>query len=336
MEVSTGVYQLKIPIPDNPLGNTNVYLMRDKNGCTLVDTGWPTQETLDVLIRELGTIAVSLQDITSIVITHDHRDHFGLAGKIKELSNAQIIMHDTEAYYIKEERRRIATQTWGDWLSANGLPEEDRLALRNRNWGEGDDYKWRVEPDRTVQDGDKLAIGCGDIEVIWTPGHSLEHICLYDQARKILFSGDHMLPVITPHVGSDPNSATNPLGNYIDSLKKIEQHDVDLILPGHEHVFKNIGERVQQILEHHEQRVEDLLNVLGSEEKAAYQIASKMTWVDVSGVVLGENLALPQQVGAMGETLAHLEFLQMEGRVERFIKEDVAFFRANMNNVSYT
>jgi glyoxylase-like metal-dependent hydrolase (beta-lactamase superfamily II) len=217
------------------------------------------------------------------------------------------------------------------------LPQEDDLTLKNWNWGDGDDFNWHVKSDRAVQEGDKLAIGCGDIEVIWTPGHSLEHICLYDQARKILFSGDHILPVITPHVGSDPNSSNNPLGNYIDSLKKIEQHDVDLILPGHEHVFTNLGERVQQILEHHEERVKDLLNILGSGEKTAYQIASKMTWVDVSGVVvMGENLSLFQRLGAMRETLAHLEFLQIEGKVERIIKEDVAFFRANMNNVSYT
>ncbi|MFC1906128.1 MBL fold metallo-hydrolase [Chloroflexota bacterium] len=334
MEVTPGVYQLKIPIPDNPLENTNVYLIRGENGCTLVDAGWPNQEALDALINELSIIGLKLQDITSIVITHDHRDHLGLASRIRKLSNAQIIMHDTEAYYIKEERRRIVSQTWKSWLLANGVPEEDALILRNRDWG-GDGFDWRVEPDRTIQDGDMLPICCGNIEVIWTPGHCLEHICLYDRTRKALFSGDHVLPIITPHVGSDPHSTTNPLNNYIKSLKRIEHLDVDLVLPSHEHVYRNLGERVQQIFEHHEQRIEDLLNVLGAEEETAYQIASKMTWVDISGAALGADLPVFQRTGAMGETLAHLEYLQMEGRVERFVRNDVAFFRASVNNINY-
>ena len=165
------------------------------------------------------------------------------------------------------------------------MQEEDRLTLRNRNWG-GDAFNWRVEPDRTVQDGDKIPTGCGDIEVIWTPGHSLEHICLYDRGRKILFSGDHILPITTPHVGSDPFSPADPLGNYFNSLEKVSQLDVDLVMPGHQHILRNLRKRVRQILEHHKKRLEDLLNILDSEEKTAYQLASKMSWVGIWGFVI--------------------------------------------------
>lgn len=330
MEVMAGIHQLKLPIPDNPLGYLNAYLIRGGNGYTLVDSGWPTQETLDVLIKELGAINLNLQDITSIVITHAHPDHLGLAGKIRELSKAEIIMHELEASHITPEHWKADTQWW-DWLLANGMLEEDVLKLQERDWGR-EDFLWRVQPDRMVSGGEKLSLDSADLEVIWSPGHSVGHICLYEPARKILFSGDHILPVITPNVSLFARSAANPLGSYIDSLKKMERLEVELVLPGHEHIFGNFRERVQQILEHHAQRIEELLDALGSEEKTAYQIASKMLWVGIAEVVLGENLPITQQIGALGETLAHLEFLRVEGRVERVIKNGMAFFHANVSN----
>ena len=319
-----GIHQLKIPIPDNPLGYLNAYLIRGGNGYTLIDSGWPNQGALDALKKGLGEINLNLQDITSIVITHAHMDHFGLAGMIRELSKAEIIMHEIEASHATPERWKAGPEWW-NWLLVNGLPEEDVRDLQEQNRKRGE-FSWLVQPDRTVRGGEKLSIDSADLEIIWTPGHSPGHICLYDPARKILFSGDHILPVITPNVSLFPQSAANPLGSYTDSLKKMEQLDVDLVLPAHEHVFQNFRERVQQILEHHEQRMADLLNSLGNEEKTAYQIASKMLWVGISEIVLGENLPLSQQPGALGETLAHLEFLRVDGKVEKIIKNGVTFW----------
>jgi len=335
VEIVAGVYQFKVPIPDNPLVYTNVYLIKGDNGHSLIDTGPPYQEALDALKKELGEINLGFQDITSIVVTHAHPDHFGLASKIKELSNAEVIMHEIFASFFKQERWKTMMPKLGDWQLANGMPREDALELQKQRPGPGlGDFFVRVKPDRTVAGGEKLSIGSVVMDVIWTPGHAPMHICLYDPVRKILFSGDHILPVITPNVSSDPRSITNPLGSYINSLKEMEQLEVDLVLPGHKHIFRNFRERVQQILEHHAQRIEDLLGVLGSEEKTAYQIASKMSWVGIShAVVLGENLPLSQQADSIGETLAHLEFLEFEGRVEKIIKEGIVFFHPSRSNL---
>ncbi len=331
MEVATGVYQLKLPIPDNPLEYLNAYLVGGNGDYGLIDSGWPSQEALNSLKRQLKEISVDLRDIATIVVTHGHLDHFGLAGEIRRLSGAQIIMHQMDAPQLGPHR---LDQQWfsaqmREWLTTNGMPEE-KLATLGRPFAASLDFAWLVPPDKTVRGGEVISIGPSRLEVIWTPGHSPGHICLYDAKNKILFSGDHTLPVITPNVSLNPRTAVlgNPLGIYFDSLRKVKSLETDLVLPAHEHVFSNLRQRVEELFTHHEERISDLLNSLGDGEKTAYQIAIKMLWVGLTGIVLGENLPETEQPGAIGETLAHLELLMREGRVQKLVRDGIALFRA--------
>lgn len=317
MEVSPGIYLLKVPIPDNPLEYVNAYLIEGDGRFVLVDPGWPSREALAALRMELAEIGLDIERTSTVVVTHGHPDHFGLAGEVQRLSGAEVVMHDVEV--PKKMNQSTATlfrdQLWR-WLLDNGLPQDklDLLQLPPFDFGH---FAWWISPDKTVEDGEAFYIGSRRFEIIWTPGHSPGHICLYHKASRTLLAGDHLLPNITSNVSLMPftYAMDNPLQSYLDSLGKVALFDVDLVLPGHGDPFHRFRERLDELYVHHEQRINELLSSLGQEEKTAYEISLKMPWVGISEIVLGEDLPLSQQPMAIGETLAHLELLKRGGRI---------------------
>lgn len=331
MEIVPGITQLKIPIPNNPLGNLNAYLLKAADGYMLVDTGWPTQETLDILIAKLAEIEVKPDEINTIFITHAHPDHLGLAGRLRELYGMEIMMHRSEAPSAAPDRWELDDHIW-KWLLFNGMPESDVDILKQRPWGQHQ-FTWRVEPDVLLDGDERLELDDSYVEVIFTPGHSRGHLCLHNPVKKALFAGDHMLPVITPSINFYPRSAANPLGSFINSLKKIQPLDLEMVLPAHQNIFYNFQQRLEQLIKHHEERAAELLIAMGSSTKTAYEIMLDMQWVGISSeVVLGRDLEPIQQMSACAETLAHLEYLRIEGVVERAVEQDLALFKSNVES----
>lgn len=327
LEVAPGVAQLRQPIPENPLGFLNAYLMEGNKGYVLIDTGWPSQEALDALKAGLAEMGLGLKDITTILVTHGHVDHLGLAGQIREHGGAQVLLHRLDVpdkAPIHSAWRRFSTQM-RRWLRVNGIPQE-MLDLQHRPPSILPDFDWRIQPDQTLEGGETLSFGRFSLQSIWTPGHSNGHLCYYEPERGLLFSGDHILPVITPHVSYTHSTLPNPLSHFLDSLEKVEGLEVSGVFPAHEHIFSDLRGRVEQIKAHHHLRTQELLESLGDGEKTAYQIALRMSWNDISGIVLGEGLPVSQIPGAMTETLAHLEWLRHLGRVERVRRNGIFLY----------
>ncbi|MCX6012171.1 MAG: MBL fold metallo-hydrolase, partial [Chloroflexi bacterium] len=243
MEVASGIYQIRLPIQNNPMGNLNAYLLKDTNGYVMIDSGWPTE------------------------ITH----HLGLAGKIREMVGTKIIMHELESPSISPIRWEMDEVVW-NWLIINDLPDTHIAELRKRTWGQGYDFVWRVDPDEMVHGGEKLTIGHTEFEILLTPGHSVGHLCLYDVKGKVLIAGDHVLPVITPNISLWPRSGANPLRAYLNSMNNIKNLDVKIVLPGHQEVFTDFRGRVKDIIKHHKDRINELMTVLGNQEKTAHKI----------------------------------------------------------------
>ncbi len=330
MEVVPGIRLLRVPIPDNPLEYVNAYLIGEDGQYALVDPGWPDGEAFSALKEQLAEIGLDIEDIATVVLTHVHPDHFGLAGEIRRLSGAEVVIHQRGVpmqpvqfiFNLFRDRMR-------SWLIVNGMPQE-KIALFEVPPFDIGDLAWWVSPDRIVEDGETLCIGCQRFEIVWTPGHSPGHICLYHPASRTLLSGDHVLPDITPNVSLNPftSSMDNPLGTYLDSLDKTAQLEVDLVLPAHGNAFRNFRERLDELYAHHEQRLGEVLTSLGEGEKTAYEVALKMPWVGLSGVVLGEDLPLSQHWAAIGETLAHLELLRREGKVHQRVRGGLTLFSA--------
>ncbi|MFH1031202.1 MAG: MBL fold metallo-hydrolase [Chloroflexota bacterium] len=329
IEISPGIYHLKIPIPNNPLGNTNVYLLKGRQNI-LIDSGINTAEALDSLKEQLTASGVGLNDISQVIATHVHPDHYGLTTRLKELSKAKIALHhrDKELIYSYETDMKELRHRTDEWLHTNGAPPNMLPPfLGIRRLGP------IARPDIELQGDEIIDNGTFKLRVIWTPGHSPGHICLYEPNLKILFAGDHILPVITPNISLQPQSEANPLGDFLNSLNKVKDLDCALVAPAHEHIFPNLKKRVEEIIEHHHQRSLEILAATKSESKTAYQLSNEITWMPEFGGVKFKNLAPWERRMAIGETLAHLQAMIVDGRLDRLPKNGIMYYNHNIKGV---
>ncbi|MCX2179583.1 MBL fold metallo-hydrolase [Streptomyces sp. SKN60] len=291
-----GVWSLRVPIPDNPLGHTLVHVVDTDRGPVLVDTGWDDPESWAELTTGLGTLGLAPGDVHGVVVTHHHPDHHGLSGKVREASGAWIAMHAADIAVVRRTRES-APGTWLDYLArklaAVGAPEEHLAPLRAARAAGG---RMRTLPglrsalpDREIVPGELLDLAGRRLRAVWTPGHTPGHVCLHlEEAHPAglpghgrLFSGDHLLPGISPHIGlyEDPEdaTATDPLGDYLDSLERIGRLGVAEVLPAHQHAFADAAGRVRELLDHHEERLAGLLALLAT-PLTPWQLAERMEW----------------------------------------------------------
>src|SRR5205823_6408166 len=140
-------------------------------------------------------------------------------------------------------------------------------------------------------------------QIVWTPGHSAGHICLYEPDRRLFMSGDHILDPITPNIGLHAQSMGNPLSDYLDSLELVRELDVELVLPAHGQQFEGLRRRVDELLAHHEERLDEVRAAVADGPATAYEIASHMRW-GRSGEAW-QTMAPFQQRMAVTEALAH-------------------------------
>lgn len=312
-EVLPDLYQFRLPLTGSPLRHVNGYLLRGDDGYTLVDCGWNADDVLEALKAELGAIGADLGDIRTLVVTHFHPDHYGLAGRLVELGKLRLMMHRLDWLHIQtafgDPAQSAATSA--DWLCRHGLPDVPR-----------DDAMRAVEaslrltvvpPDVELEDESRVSVGNHELRVVWTPGHSAGHICLYDAERELVMTGDHVLDPITPSVNYMRPNLGNPLGSFLTSLRKVAELEADFVLPAHGEPFHGLRRRVQEILQHHDEREAAALDALASGPTSAAMVAEVLPWTRRK-LRLSE---LPpfQQRQALGETIAHLEELRATGRV---------------------
>jgi glyoxylase-like metal-dependent hydrolase (beta-lactamase superfamily II) len=182
-------------------------------------------------------------------------------------------------------------------------------------------------PDITIlQEGETVSTGVFDLQVLWTPGHSPGHICLYEPTRKILFSGDHVIPGITPNISLSVPSDTNPLGDFFNSLDRVRALDVNLILPGHAQPFTNLSTAIEEVFQHHDFRIGEMLQALAAQPKTAYEVSTEMTWMLDEGGTRFENLTPLDKIMAVMEALAHLEAMRIEGRLDKYRKDSTVYY----------
>jgi glyoxylase-like metal-dependent hydrolase (beta-lactamase superfamily II) len=352
MEVIPGIYQVRLPLPFTPIGEapmgqvvsqTNIYLIRGNAGWLQVDAGWNAPETFEAYKEGIREIGINLEDISEIIITHAHLDHFGLAGKIKGLSGAQLALHEKERYFIEPGDKTFEqiAREMKEWLYQNGTPEDNIPGSQRIPKGPikfispilPDLVFFRGDigdPDIFFSGGERINTGPFDFEVLWTPGHSPGHICLYERQKKVLISGDHILAEITPEIGFSPfsSSSSDPLGDYIDSLKDLRGLDVERVLPAHGDCFSHLQGRIDELIQHHENRKETILQFLGNKPATAYEIASKLPWMPQKGGVSWAELDHLNRRMALMETLAHLKILEKEKKVDTSYRDGREFYSA--------
>jgi glyoxylase-like metal-dependent hydrolase (beta-lactamase superfamily II) len=310
--------------PDAPAG-TLCYLIRQRQGWLLVDSGLKHQSCLDSLRQQLAALNVSPRDIKWLLITHFHPDHFGLAAEVKAMSGAQIILHrlDWDVLQFIKAAKGLSGETTSQWLTSLGvLPHELDGYDRVFEFGTAL-FPAQVEPDLLL-DGEEQPVGDMGLRAILTPGHTPGHICVYDEENRLLFSGDHVLTGITTHIAPGILSDDDQLGQYLEALKKVRALDVQMVLPAHENPFERLGERVGQLLEHHERRLEQVLAPIRHSALSARGIASQVEWV----VGLWDQMDGMNRLLAIQETMAHLRLLQERGAVITTQKDGMNLYRA--------
>ncbi|MFC1940728.1 MBL fold metallo-hydrolase [Chloroflexota bacterium] len=327
MEIARGIYQVKVPIPDNPLEYLNCYLIEGKDGWLMVDTGWYTPDAFSALEAELKNLGLALVDIATMIVTHVHPDHFGLAGKIKQISpKTELLTHRWESDLIESRYVKFSAlqDVMSEMLKRHGVSSKDLSELESASMP-ALKYVTVTFPDRVLYGGEIINTGLYELEVIWTPGHSPGHVCLYEPHNQLLFSGDHILPVISPNVSYHVQSGDNPLGDYLYALHKLQNLAVTKVLPAHEHIFTDLKARIEQLDDHHDKRKAEIQQVISKEPCNAYQISSQITW---DFPLAWKQFPPLHKRSAVTETIAHLECMRWEGAVRRIVRDNFVLYES--------
>jgi glyoxylase-like metal-dependent hydrolase (beta-lactamase superfamily II) len=313
--IRPGIWSVPVPLPNNPLRYVLVYLLELDDGLAVIDTGWSTDEAWSALVAGMGTAGYSPQDVRSILITHIHPDHYGLAGRLREASDAWIGLHPADAALIPARYGLdidALIASMDALLVDNGVPEEMRAELTGASMGIRE-FVAAAVPDILLEDGAAVRIPGWDLVTLHTPGHSPGHICFQDRERRLLFSGDHVLPRISPSVAVHVQQPDNPLADFLDALGRVRDLDIDEVLPAHEWRFRGLASRVDELLDHHRRRLAETEAALAaSPGLTCWDVTLRLRWSRDWNEIKGY-----MRRAAVGETLAHLVLLESAGRARR-------------------
>lgn len=325
-EIIADLFRIQIPLPKSPLKYLNSYLIKGSSKSLIIDTGMNLNECYQAMIQSLNELSVDITK-TDFFITHLHPDHIGLVSKLAStskvyLSNIEnnIVSESTNSsYYLLEMNK---------YLEKNGFPESELRGAFNslnrifiKTYPVTKEFK-KIEF-KALYDKDIINYGAFKLEGVLTPGHSPGHMCLYDADRKILFSGDHILFDITPNITWWP-SMENPLKDFIESLNKIYNFDIKMVLPGHGETGYDHKKRIDEIKDHHKKRVEEIVLAIKKGKKTAYEIAESISWNSRYGG--WELFPKTQKYFAVGETISHLIYLEHEGIIKSKITDETIYY----------
>ncbi|MFB4312502.1 MBL fold metallo-hydrolase [Actinomadura sp. 21ATH] len=315
-DLGGGVWSVPVPIPGNPLAYTLVYALESPRGPVLVDAGWHHEDAWAALKDGLAAFGMDVADVHGVVVTHFHPDHSGLAGRVREASGAWIAMHRDDTAVVRRFHDTNRLEDGGrafhlDSLRQAGADESD-LA----EWtGAGHMVDPPALPDRELADGDLVDLPGRALRTVWTPGHSPGHICLHLEDADRIFTGDHVLPRITPHISLYPfdEADVDPLGDFLKSLERVGGLNVGEVLPAHQYRFNGLTDRAREIAEHHEERMTEIAGLLTAGEPATlWRIAAGMEWRGA-----WEDMEIGSRRMATAEAAAHLRTLERRGVVRR-------------------
>ncbi len=314
------VHQIKIDVPW-AVKNVSLYLFTIKEKNVLFDSGLDMGNWGKIFFSALNDISLTIQDIDYCFISHNHSDHVGLAGTLKQKNpNLKILMHDITSKTLKwenesqnlneleQEAKKVAFQ-----MIKYGFNEKqaERVVQFFSYWPKFRKYQ---KPDIILHDGDRIL---EDLEVIWTPGHSFGHICVFNTKKKFLFSGDHILSRITPHIGNyiipkflteqyEGYDFNNILKHYLNSLDRIDKLNPKIIFPAHQEIIYNPHKRISEIKEHHKNRLAEISRVIKN---------NPLTPLKISQIHFGD-LDDMNSFLALSEVLGHLFFLENQDLVK--------------------
>ncbi|MFF5289566.1 MBL fold metallo-hydrolase [Paractinoplanes globisporus] len=293
------VWCVPLPPPHGGRHATLSYLFPAPEGFLLLDAGWDHPSNRTALRAGVARAGGDLADIRHVVLTHAHPDHYGLAAWLRREHGAVV-----RAY----PDRLPGPRALDALLPACGVPEAERAAPPPR-------LPTPAMPaaDVPLADGAVLRWGDHELTAVLTPGHTPGHVCLYDRRRAAIWTGDHLLPRISPNVSAYAVAGADPLGDYLRSLERVAGLDARMALPGHEYAFLDPARRARDLAAGHQERLAAIAAALARRPGVTcWEITAALPWSRPWAVNPGWV-----RMAAVRETLAHLIHLEVAGRARR-------------------
>lgn len=310
------VYQLVIPTP-YPVGPVNAYLIKS-DPITIIDAGPDTPQAGKFLREMLASLDCRIEDIKRIVITHAHPDHCGLMAQIAGAASADVFIH-----HLEEDKLNLKPDYYKEWLPfvvETGVPADvlrEVAGIRDK----------LPHPSvqglhtKQVSGGESITFDRGELKIMHFPGHSPGHLCLYDPEQKFFYSGDFLLPHITPNPLMEPDREKPgrrlpSLRQYLSGLDELEKLNVTMVLPGHGGTFNDYNSVINVGRRHHQSQFARIKDKLQAGELNAFQISRAM-YPDLKGwdIFLG-----------LSEVVAHLDLLVEKGQLNCSPKQGVNYY----------
>ena len=315
IEVAPGVFWLRMPLPFQ-LDHINLWLLRDHDGWVIVDTGFPDDAVRAAWLRVIQGLD---GPVRRLIVTHFHPDHLGLATWLMETTGAELWMTTGEfltAHVVWHEVAGHGARFMVEQFRQHGL-DPARLGQFERR---GSGYRKAVpalpEYYHRLTAGDVVTVNSKKWQILIGHGHAPEHISLYCVELGVLISGDMLLPKISTNISvfaATPNA--DALRWYLESLDELAREipEKTLVLPSHGLPFVGVQPRVQALHDHHKDRLEALENSCKQAPKSAAELLD---------VLFNRALDTHQTMFAMGEAIAHLNYLEGVGSLTRTIDAD--------------
>ena len=296
-----GIEMVTIPLPFR-LDHVNCFIAEGERGHVIIDTGLHDKAAISAWDEVLKK-----HDVTDVIVTHIHPDHSGYAGALQNRTGATLAMTETDAKVYNQIWTESALPRLEKDYQAADVPEEITNGIIDITKHFAPFISPRPTVEHFLQEGECIQLGKAQYEVMMTPGHSEGLIVLYNQQDNVLLSTDHILPRITPNISYWFYGEENPLQSFQDSLEKIKQLNAEFVIPSHGTPFYNANKRIEEIWDHHLERFEMTLDA----------IQGGATVFAVCETLFPFELNTYDYQFAIGEAIAHLEYLQAKGECIR-------------------